>query len=264
MHLADLLKALVLGIVEGLTEFIPVSSTAHLLLTSYLLDFQSIKNNVFEIAIQVGAVFAILIIYRQKIFSVIFNINQKNNQKFVANIFFAFIPAVIFGMLFYEIIKQVFFSNLVIAISLILGGIVLILVDRKPRKSTIESVEEITLKKSIFVGCFQIIAMIPGVSRSGATIIGSLLFGFNRKTAAEFSFFLAIPTIAAATVYDIYKNYSSLNLNDGLLLLLGTLSAFISSMLVVKWLLSYITKHNFVIFGIYRIIIGIAILIFII
>jgi undecaprenyl-diphosphatase len=261
-HLADLLKVIFLGIIEGLTEFIPVSSTAHLVITSHLIAFQAIKNNVFEIAIQAGAIFAILVIYRHKIFLVIFNLKDKNNLKFVANISLAFLPSVFIGLLLYKFIKVILFSNLIIAISLIIGGIIMILVH--PQKADIDSIEKIGFKKSILIGIFQSLAMIPGISRSGATIISGLLLGLNRKTATEFSFFLAIPTIISAICYDLYKNYNQLNFENSQLIFLGMVSAFLSAILVIKWLINYVAGHNFMAFGIYRILLGVIILIFVI
>ncbi|MBU6339029.1 MAG: undecaprenyl-diphosphate phosphatase [Rickettsiales bacterium] len=262
--ITDLFKTIFLGIIEGLTEFIPVSSTAHLLIASYLIDFQSIKNNLFEIVIQVGAIFAVCIIYRKKIFDVIFNLNQKNQQKFSINLALAFLPAVFFGALFHDLIKQFLFSTFVIAISLIIGGVIMIIVEYTKRKSETNNIDDITFSKALYIGLFQCLAMIPGISRSGATIIGGLLLKLDRKTATEFSFFLAIPTIFAATVYDLSKNISTLTFSNVELLLIGTLSAFISAIFVIKWFLSYVSKNNFVIFGVYRIIVGIVILIFIV
>ncbi len=264
LHLADLIKAVFLGLIEGLTEFIPVSSTAHLVITSYLIDFEAIKNNLFEIVIQAGAIFALLIIYRRKILAIILNLGEKNNLKFTGNVALAFLPSIIIGALFYKSIKLLLFSNLVIALALIFGGIIMIIIDLRPRKSTINSIEDIGFKKSLAIGLLQCLAMIPGISRSGASIISGLLFGLNRKTATEFSFFLAIPTIISATCYDLYKNYSALNFSDSKIILIGMISAFLSAILVIKWLLNYVSKHNFVPFGIYRILLGIAILIFII
>lgn len=260
----DLFKAIFLGIIEGLTEFIPVSSTAHLLLASYLIDFQSVKNNLFEIVIQLGAILAIAVIYHKKIWSVISNLKDKNSQKFTFNLIFAFLPAAIIGALFHGIIKKIFFSNLVIAIALIIGGIAIIVIERRPVKSTVNEVEKITYKKAFFIGIFQTLAMIPGVSRSGATIIGGLLLGLNRKTAAEFSFFLAIPTIAAASLFDFYKNFSDLSFTNLEIILTGLIAAFISAILVIKWFINFVSKNNFTIFAIYRIALGIAILFFVV
>ena len=264
LHSIDLFKAIFLGIVEGLTEFIPVSSTAHLLIVSHLIDFQSVKNNLFEIVIQVGAIFAVCVIYRKKILEVICNLGQKKQQNFSINLAFAFIPAVIFGALLHDFIKEIFFSTLSIAFSLIIGGLIMILVDHKPRTSNITDIEKITPLKALYIGLFQCLAMIPGVSRSGATIIGGLLLKFDRRTATEFSFFLAIPTIFAATVFDLYKNINDLNTSGIGLILIGTLSAFISAILVIKWFINFVSKNNFVSFGIYRILVGIVILFFVI
>lgn len=260
LHLADLIKAVFLGIIEGLTEFIPVSSTAHLLISSHLIDFQSVQNNLFEIVIQIGAIFAVCVIYRKKILEVIFNLHKKEQQKFSFNLALAFLPSVIFGIVMYDVIKQVFFSTFSIAISLILGGIIMIIVDHKPRKSDVTNLDNLPAPKAFYIGLFQCLAMFPGVSRSGATIIGGLLLKLNRKTATEFSFFLAIPTIFAATIYDLSKNINNLTLSNIEFILIGTLSAFLSAILVIKWFLNYVSKNNFVSFGIYRIILGITIL----
>ena len=262
-NLVDLFKAVFLGIVEGLTEFIPVSSTAHLLISSYLIDFQS-NNNLFEIVIQFGAILAVCVIYRKKILDVVLNLRQKNNQKFSLNLALAFLPAMLIGGLFHNIIKEIFFSNLVIAIALIVGGILMIFVESKPRKSQIEDIDSIKPLQAFYVGLFQCLAMIPGVSRSGATIIGALLLKFNRKVATEFSFFLAIPTIFAATAFDLLKNFHDLSTSGLELILVGTIAAFLSAILVIKWFISFVSKNNFIPFGIYRIIAGIIILTFII
>ena len=263
-ELADLFKAIFLGIVEGLTEFIPVSSTAHLLLSSYLIDFQSIKNNLFEIVIQFGAILAICVIYRQKIFSILVNFKERSQQRFVLNIILAFLPAAIIGASFHSIIKKIFFSNLVIGISLIVGGIIMIIVEKnKNHTPSAHNLEEIKPLNAFLIGIFQSIAMIPGVSRSGATIIGGILLGLNRKTATEFSFFLAIPTIAAASFYDLLKNTAELTTSNIEIILIGLLASFVSAILVVKWFINFVSKYSFVGFGIYRIIVGILVLLFI-
>lgn len=267
LNFADIVKAIFLGIVEGLTEFIPVSSTAHLLLSSYLIDFQSIKNNLFEIVIQFGAILAICVIYRQKIFAVICNLNQKNQQRFTLSLILAFVPAAIIGAVFHSYIKALFFTNLVIAIALILGGILMIIIDHKPADRTAPSLNEVDNIRPLtafLIGLFQCTAMIPGVSRSGATIIGGILCGLNRKTATEFSFFLAIPTIAAASFYDLYKNSSELTGSNIEIILIGLLASFFSAMLVIKWFIGFVSRHNFIPFGIYRIVLGILILLFVV
>jgi len=262
MNLIDILKALTSGIVEGLTEFLPVSSTAHLLLFSWLTNFNAIKNNLFEIVIQFGAILAVCIIYRVRIFSIFLEWREKNNQKFVLNLILAFLPAAILGFLLHDIIKTVFFSSITIACALIIGGLIMILVDCRPQKHQIENVDAITPKKALAVGVFQSLAMIPGVSRSGATIVGGLLLKLNRQTAAEFSFFLSIPTIAAASFYDLYKNYNELTFSGAELILVGFFAAFISAIFVIKWFIAYVSKHNFIPFAIYRIALGAIILFF--
>jgi undecaprenyl-diphosphatase len=262
--LVDFFKAALLGIVEGLTEFIPVSSTAHLLLTSQLVDFTTIKNNLFEIVIQLGAILAICVIYRGKIFDLLIHFKEKSQQKFILNLALAFLPAALIGLAFHGLIKAFLFNNLTIALALIFGGIVMILVERKPRSSTVEELENITPLTAFYVGLFQCLAMIPGVSRSGATIIGGLLLGLNRKIAAEFSFFLAIPTIAAASIYDLYKSSIDLTNTDLEIIFVGLLASFLSALFVVKWFINFVSKNNFVPFGFYRIVVGILVLIFLV
>ncbi len=268
LHFIDLFKAVFLGVVEGLTEFIPVSSTAHLLISSYLISFQSIQNNLFEIVIQFGAILAICLVYRERIFAVICGLKDQKQQKFTFNLILAFLPAAIIGALFHNLIKQYLFSNLVIAIALIIGGIIMIIVERKSggssSKPIAKSVDNIKPSTALSIGFMQCLAMIPGVSRSGATIIGGMLFGLNRKTATEFSFFLAIPTIAAASFYDLYKNRMALTNSNIELILIGTLASFLSAVFVIKWFINFVSKNNFIPFGVYRILLGIIILIFII
>jgi len=262
LTLVDVFKAVISGAIEGLTEFIPVSSTAHLMLFSWLVDFNSVKNNLFEIVIQLGAILAIIITYRKKILTIFIEYKNKTHQKFLLNLIFAFLPAAIIGAAFHSIIKTLFFSIFSISIALIVGGIVMIIVDRKERKSSVGDIEKINWRQALAVGIFQCIAMIPGVSRSGATIIGGLLSGLNRKIATEFSFFLSIPTITAATFYDIYKNYSDLTFSNIEIIFIGFLASFISAALVIKWFIGYVSKHNFILFAIYRIVLGAAILFF--
>ena len=264
MMLVDFFKAALLGIVEGLTEFIPVSSTAHLLLTSQLVDFTTIKNNLFEIVIQLGAILAICVIYRSKIFDLLIHFKEKSQQKFILNLALAFLPAALIGLAFHGLIKAFLFNNLTIALALIFGGIVMILVERRPRSSTVEELDNITPLTAFYVGLFQCLAMIPGVSRSGATIIGGLLLGLNRKIAAEFSFFLAIPTITAASIYDLYKSSIDLTNTDLEIIFVGLLASFLSALFVVKWFINFISKNNFVPFGFYRIVVGILVLIFLV
>jgi len=260
LSIIDIAKAVISGALEGLTEFLPVSSTAHLLIFSWLADFNAIENNLFEIVIQFGAILAVCVIYRQKLLAVFLDFQKKSSQKFVLNIALAFLPAAVIGLLFHSIIKQLFFSAIVIAFALILGGIVMILVDRKPRGALVHNVDKITFLQAFLIGIFQVLAMIPGVSRSGATIIGGLLLKLDRKTAAEFSFFLSIPTIAAASFYDLWKGREDLTMQGSGLILIGFISAFISAILVIKWFISYVSKNNFIPFAIYRIALGALIL----
>jgi len=252
------IKAIILGVIEGLTEFIPVSSTAHLILASELFDFSYIKNGVFEVSIQLGAIFAICFLYRKKLFDVVFTIHKKKSSRdFVINISLAFLPAVIAGMLLYGFVKSTLFSINVIAVTLIIGGIVIIWVEKLNIKPKSYKIEELSKLQSIFIGFFQILAMAPGVSRSGATIIGGLLLRLDRKIATEFSFFLAIPTIIGAVSYDIYKNYHLLDWSNFGIILIGFVSAFISSLVIIKWLINFISHNNFIPFAYYRIILGV-------
>jgi len=257
----DIFKATLLGIIEGLTEFLPVSSTAHLLISSYLIDFNAIQNNLFEIVIQLGAILAICVVYKEKILSTVVNINDKKSQKFSLNIIIAFMPAAILGLLFHDFIKKTFFSNYSIAIALIVGGIAMLIFDRKDQQDTkATNIDDVTPKQALLIGLFQSLAMIPGTSRSGATIIGGLITGLNRQTATEFSFFLAIPTIAAATFFDLFQNLDSLNYNNIGLILVGLVSSFFSALVVIKWFISFVSKNSFLPFALYRIVIGIIIL----
>ncbi len=260
MYSFDIFKAIFLGIIEGLTEFIPVSSTAHLVLFSQFINFNSIQNNLFEVIIQAGAILAICFIYRRKLSLVITDYKNPKQQKFVTNIFLAFLPAAIIGLIIHAFIKQYLFSNVTIAIALIVGGIIMIIVEKKDIKNKVNDIDNISYSTAIKIGFFQCIAMIPGVSRSGATIIGGLILGLNRKVATEFSFFLAIPTIFSASFYDLYKNISSLDMNNIELIAIGMISSFLSSLIVIKWFIGFVSKNKFTPFAIYRIILGISII----
>lgn len=260
--LIDILKAAFLGVIEGLTEFIPVSSTAHLILSSHIIDFTTIQNNLFEIVIQLGAILAICVVYWRRIFDLLIHFKEKSQQKFILNLALAFLPAAVIGGIFHGLIKTLFFGNFTIALALILGGIAMIVIERKPKKVEVEDIDKITPLTSFYIGLFQCLAMIPGVSRSGATIIGGLLLGLNRKIATEFSFFLAIPTIAAATIYELYKNSVDLIGSDIEIIAVGLISSFISAIFVIKWFINFVSKNSFTPFGIYRILLGVLVLIF--
>jgi undecaprenyl-diphosphatase len=250
LYLPDHFKAIFLGIIEGLTEFIPVSSTAHLILASKLINFSSIKNNLFEIVIQLGAILAVVVLYRKDLF--------KKDRFFFLKVALAFIPAAICGFLFHSFIKQFLFSEIVIAIALIVGGIIIVLIENKNPSSN----REIGFKLAFLIGIFQCVAMIPGVSRSGATIIGAIFLGANRKSATEFSFFLAIPTIFAASFYDLITNYDQVSSSDLSLIFTGFASSFISSIFIIKWFILYVSRNSFKPFAIYRIALGTAMIIY--
>ncbi len=261
MDFIAIVKAIFLGVIEGLTEFIPVSSTAHLLLSSQLIDFSYIKDDVFEIVIQLGAILAVCVFYRKKILDVLLSIfTKKSSQNFALNIFIAFLPAAIFGLIFHKIIKLMFFNPFSIALALIIGGIVILVVERLNVKPRYSKVEDLSIIQSLKIGLFQILSMIPGVSRSGATIIGGLLLKLDRKTATEFSFFLSIPTIFAASIFDFYKNYSSFDSSKISLILIGFVVAFLSSLVVIKWFINFVSSHSFKVFAYYRILLGIILL----
>jgi len=264
MDLWLIIKAAILGVIEGLTEFIPVSSTGHLIVFSNLLKFDIPSKEVFEVVIQLGSIFSICWLYRYKLFGILGSLhNNISSQKLALSITIAFLPSMIIGGMFHGMLKQYLFSNNVVAASLIIGGIIIIITERRNYAggdaSKISNLEDIALKTAFYIGLFQCLAMIPGVSRSGATIIGALLMGLNRKCAAEFSFFLAIPTIFAASIYDFYKNADTISMDDLGLISIGFITAFISGLIVVRLLIKYISTHNFTIFGYYRIFAGAAI-----
>ncbi|MCE3232032.1 MAG: uppP [Rickettsiaceae bacterium] len=261
MDIITILQAALLGMVEGLTEFIPVSSTGHLILLIDILGFKSPPGKTFEIIIQLGAILAVCWLYRQKIIDVVIGLpKDKNAQKFTINICLAFLPAAVLGVLFHGFIKNVLFSPYVVCASLIIGGFIILLIEKNVRTPKYNSVEAIGWKTALSIGFAQSVAMIPGVSRSGATIMGSLLLGVDRKTATEFSFFLAIPTMLGATVFDIYKNRQDLSFDNVGVIAVGFIAAFLSAMLVVKTVITFVSNNGFKPFAYYRIILGIVML----
>ncbi|PTN12889.1 undecaprenyl-diphosphate phosphatase [Nitrosomonas aestuarii] len=254
-------KALILGIVEGLTEFLPVSSTGHLILVGDLLDFNSDREKVFMIAIQLGAILAVCWEYRKKITGIVVGIgSDKTANRFVLNLLIAFLPAAILGLLFIDVIKQYLFNPLSVATALVIGGIVILWAERRDHVIEVEQVDNMDWKHALKVGCAQCLALIPGTSRSGATIIGGLLFGLSRKAATEFSFFLAIPIMFAATFYDVYKNRAILEFDDIGMFAVGFVAAFFSALIAVRGLIRFISNHDFTIFAWYRIVFGCVIL----
>jgi undecaprenyl-diphosphatase len=265
MDLVLALKAIIMGIVEGLTEFLPISSTGHLILAGSLLDFTGEKMKVFEIVIQAGAILAVCWEYRAKIAAVLAGLfSDARAQKFVLNLVIAFLPAAVLGLLFNKAIKAVLFAPIPVALAFIIGGLVILWVERRqkanPIAARIQSVDDMTALDAFKVGCAQAFALIPGTSRSGATIMGGMLFGLSRKAATEFSFFLAIPVLFAATFYSLYKERALLSMSDLDLFGLGTVAAFISAFFCVRWLLRYISSHDFTVFAWYRIVFGLIVI----
>ncbi len=265
MDLPPILSALLLGIVEGLTEFIPVSSTGHLILMIDLLGFSAPPGRSFEIVIQLGAVLAVMLIYARKLTGIALGALRggtegHESRAYVANILLAFLPAMVLGATLHGVITEKLFNPYVVCAALIVGGIVIILIERLRPVPSIPTVFDIGWKAALFIGFAQALAMIPGTSRSGATIIGALLVGVARPAAAEFSFVLAIPTMLAATVYSLYKNWAELNFDGFLLIAVGFVSAFIVALIVVRVVLAVIARIGFTPFGYYRIAIGVIML----
>ncbi|MGZ3181164.1 MAG: undecaprenyl-diphosphate phosphatase [Telluria sp.] len=265
MDLILALKAIVMGLVEGFTEFLPISSTGHLIVAGSLINFTGEIAKVFEIAIQAGAILAVIWEYRARIAGVIGGLgHDPKARRLTVNLVAAFLPAAVLGLVFSKKIKAVLFAPVPVALAFIVGGIIIWLVERNglqhERAARVRDVDDMTLADAIKVGCAQAFALIPGTSRSGATIIGGMLFGLSRKAATEFSFFLAIPTLLAATVYSVIKERALLSAADLPLFLVGGLAAFISAFLCVRWLLRYISSHDFTIFAWYRIVFGLLIL----
>jgi undecaprenyl-diphosphatase len=265
MEILLAVKVIIMGVVEGLTEFLPISSTGHLILAGSLLNFTGEKVKVFEIVIQAGAMLAVCWEYRERIAHVARNFYRDNvARRFVINLIVAFLPAVVLGLLFGKIIKAHLFKPVPVALAFIAGAIVILIVERRqrlqPEGPRVDTVDDMTVLDAFKVGCAQCFALIPGTSRSGASIIGAMIFGLSRKAATEFSFFLAIPTLFGATIYSLYKERDLLSLADLPMVGLGALSAFISAFLCVRWLLRYISTHDFTIFAWYRIIFGFVVL----
>ena len=256
-----LFKALILGIVEGLTEFLPVSSTGHLILAGDLLGFSDDKAKVFEIVIQTGAMVAIVWEYRRKFLAVLAGLfSDRAAQRFVLNLFVAFLPAAILGLAFGKLIKAQLFHAVPVALAFIVGAFIILWVERSERRVSVQHVEDMTWKDALKVGIAQAFALIPGTSRAGATIIGGMLFGLSRMAATEFSFFLAVPTLVAAGAYDFYKNRALFDWSDSGVFAVGSVTAFASAFLCVRWLIRYIGTHDFRVFAWYRIIFGALVL----
>ena len=257
-----LLKAAVMGLVEGLTEFLPISSTGHLILAGSLLGFDDDKGKVFDIAIQTGAILAVIIVYWQKISSTIRALpHSAAAQRFAFNVFIGFVPAVVLGLLLGKAIKAHLFTPGVVATTFILGGFIILWAERRPASTVrIHEVEDMRGRDALKVGLVQCLAMIPGTSRSGATIIGGMLLGLSRKAATDFSFYLAIPTLIGAGAYSLYKERALLSMADAPLFGVGLLVSFLSAWVCVRWLLKFISSHSFEVFAWYRIVFGLVVL----
>ena len=263
MDVVLLVKAAIMGVVEGLTEFLPISSTGHLILAGSLLGFDDAKAKVFDIAIQTGAIFAVILVYWQKIRSTLVALpTERQAQRFALNVLIGFLPAVVLGLLFGKAIKAHLFTPVVVASTFIIGGFIILWAERRPASATrVHSVDEMTPLDALKVGLVQCLAMIPGTSRSGSTIIGGMLLGLSRQAATDFSFFLAIPTLIGAGVYSLYKERALLSVADLPMFLTGLVFSFLSAWLCVRWLLRYISTHSFVPFAYYRIVFGIVVLV---
>ena len=285
MDIALLLKAALMGIVEGLTEFLPISSTGHLILAGALLGFDDEKSKVFDIAIQTGAIFAVIIVYWQKIRDTVVALpTDRQAQRFAINVLIAFLPAVILGLLFGKAIKAHLFTPVVVASAFIVGGFIILWAERRHKAEKyypvgvdgngvaavetasvggairVHAVDDMTPMDALKVGLVQCLAMIPGTSRSGATIIGGMLLGLSRKAATDFSFFLAIPTLIGAGAYSLYKERALLSLADAPMFGVGLVFSFFSAWLCIRWLLRFIATHSFEGFAYYRIVFGLVVL----
>ena len=265
MDILLLVKAAIMGLVEGFTEFLPISSTGHLILAGALLGFDDDKAKVFDIAIQTGAIFAVILVYWQKIRDTVATLpGSKLSQRFAINVLIAFTPAVVLGLLFGNAIKANLFNPVVVASTFIIGGFIILWAEKRheknPQLAAIQDVDQMTHLDALKVGLVQCLAMIPGTSRSGATIIGGMLLGLSRKAATDFSFYLAIPTLIGAGAYSLYKERGLLSMADVPMFGVGLVVSFISAWLCIRWLLKFIATHSFVGFAYYRIAFGLIVL----
>jgi undecaprenyl-diphosphatase len=260
MDILLLLKAFLLGIVEGATEFLPVSSTGHLIIAGDLLHFNDARGKVFEIVIQLGAILAVCWEYRARIGHVTGNLAEPASRRLVGNLALAFLPAALIGLAFHDAIKAYLFNPLTVAWALIVGGVAILLIEKYAPQPDTATVDDMDWKHALKVGAAQCLSLIPGVSRAGATILGGVMFRLSRHAATEFSFFLAIPIMFAATGFDVYKGWNNLNINDFPVFAVGFVTAFFSALLVVRGLLRYVAHHDFRVFAWYRIGFGIIVL----
>ena len=263
MDILLILKALILGLVEAASEFLPISSTGHLIIVGDFLKFTGPRAEVFEIFIQLGAILAVVWIYRARLLNVALNVHRDASaQRLVLNLIVAFLPAAVIGLLLHKTITQYLFNPVTVAVALVVGGVVILLVERYARADRVQSVDRISGKDALLVGLAQCLALFPGVSRSGATIMGGMAGGLSRFAATEFSFFLAIPTMFAATLYSLYKEWGHLTVADVPTFAIGFVAAFLGGLVVVRFLLAYVGRHSFVPFAWYRIVFGGLLLIY--
>ena len=260
MDLLLLLKAVVLGIVEGLTEFLPVSSTGHLIIVGDLINFNGENAKVFEIVIQLGAILGVAWDYRTRLTRTFTHLHDKTEQRFVLNLFVAFLPAAILGFFLHRYIKLYLFNSFTVALALIVGGIVILIIERLPLKVHTQSIDTIDTRAAFKIGLAQTFSLFPGVSRAGATIMGGLLAGLSRTAATEFSFFLAMPMMLAATAFELFGNLHHLHAEDLWTLLVGFVVSFFTAMVVVRLFLRYVSHHDFTVFAWYRIVFGLIVL----
>ena len=252
-----ILHALILGFVEGITEFLPISSTGHLILAGQLLGFHGEKAKVFMIAIQLAAILAVVFEYRARLGHVATTLtSDPTSRRLVVNLMAGFLPAAVLGFLFYKEIKGYLFNPIVVASALVIGGILILWAERRKHVISTPTIDDLNWRRALAVGFAQALAMVPGTSRSGATIIGGLFLGLSRKTAAEFSFFLAIPTMSAATAYDLYKNWHLFDAGDIPLFAIGGAASFASALLAVRTLIKFVSRHDYTLFAWYRIVFG--------
>lgn len=264
MDIALLIKAALMGVVEGLTEFLPISSTGHLILAAALLDMPGEKIKLFEVVIQTGAIMAIVSLYAERLWKTLVGLpTERQAQRFTLNVLIGFVPAAVAGVLFIDVIKDVLFQPVVVAAGFIVGGLVILWAEWLQQRGSrvhVDDVDNVRWTDALKVGLVQCTALVPGVSRSGATIIGAMLLGFNRKAATEFSFFLAIPMLFGAAIYDLYKNRALLSVDDIPLFAVGMVVSWLAAWVCVRWLLRFVGTHTFVPFAWYRIAFGLLIL----
>ena len=254
----DILNAFILGIVEGITEFLPVSSTGHLILAGDLLGFNDERAKVFEVFIQLGAILAVVWLYRERVLSSIKGVGTEKANRFLLNLLIAFLPAAFFGFFAHSFIKRYLFNPVTVASALIAGGIAILIIERLVKGGQVNDIDDISPKRAFFIG----LSLFPGVSRAGATIMGGICSRLSRKTATEFSFFLAIPTMFAATSYDLWKNFALLNTGDFLFFAVGFITSFFSALVVIKAFLNFVSTYNFTSFAIYRVTFGAIVLLY--